>query len=82
MAVELRGDVELLRGGGTKEEGRGSEGENRRRGETKRGEEREEKKEIINEHRIEVKNTVDVDAILKKAINKGINQLDSPKQVH
>ena len=43
---------------------------------------REEKKEIINEHRIEVKNTVDVDAILKKAINKGINQLDSPKQVH
>jgi hypothetical protein len=27
---------------------------------------REEKKEIINEHKIEVKNTVDVDSILKK----------------
>ena len=44
---------------------------------------REEKKEIINEHRIEVKNTVDVDSILKKAISKGIDQLgDPPKQVH
>ena len=44
---------------------------------------REEKKEIINQHKIEVKNTVDIDAILKKAINKGIDQLDdSPKQVH
>tara|TARA_R110000751_G_scaffold241703_1_gene342141 strand:- start:25 stop:465 length:441 start_codon:yes stop_codon:yes gene_type:complete len=44
---------------------------------------REEKKEIINEHIIEVKNAVDVDSILKKAINKGITQLDnSTKQVH
>ena len=44
---------------------------------------REEKKEIINEHKIEVKNTVDVDSILKKAINKGINQLDDSKpKVH
>jgi len=44
---------------------------------------REEKKEIINEHKIEVKNAVDVDSILKKAISKGITQLDnSNKQVH
>jgi hypothetical protein len=44
---------------------------------------REEKKEIINEHKIEVKNTVDVDSILRKAINKGITQLDDSKpKVH
>ena len=44
---------------------------------------REEKKEIINEHKIEVKNAVDVDSILKKAISKGITQLDNyNKQVH
>jgi DNA-directed RNA polymerase subunit L len=43
---------------------------------------REEKKEIINEHRIEVKNSVDIDKILQKAINKGLENLEEPKQVH
>ena len=43
---------------------------------------REEKKEIINEHKIEVKNSVDIDKILQKAINKGIDNLEKPTQVH
>jgi transposase-like protein len=42
---------------------------------------KEEKKEIINEHKVEVKNAVDVDSILQKSIQQGIDQIDK-SQVH
>ena len=40
---------------------------------------KEEKKEIINEHKVEVKNAVDIDSILQKSIQSGIDQIEKEK---